>query len=288
MKRIKENIRLFDYVNLSFYVFILCIVLVYHSLVPMAGIVAVMYMSIIAGTLFLISMEHSNRLFRMLRYFYPYIFIGFVFESLGFIVPFVNPYNKDSILIKMDRAILGKDAALIFNFFNIKGIVDYLQVSYLAYYLLPIVIILYFYKKNKIKKLSYTLFALSLGYYISYLGYIFIPAIGPRYSLDYLSYMPLNGGIVFKTIHPFLDSLEHIKQDCFPSGHTEISLLVFLLFWDENKTIALLILPIIVSLILATLVLRYHYFVDVISGVVLAFFVYYISKSIFYPRKKHV
>ncbi len=288
MKRIKENIRLFDYVNLSFYIFILCIVLVYHSLVPMAGIITVMYMSIIAGTLFLISMEHSNRLFRMLRYFYPYIFIGFVFESLGFIIPFVNPYNKDSILIKVDRAILGKDAALIFNLFNIKGIVDYLQVSYLAYYVLPIVIILYFYKKNKIKKLSYTLFALSVGYYISYLGYIFVPAIGPRYSLDYLSHMPLNGGIVFKTIHPFLDSLEHIKQDCFPSGHTEISLLVFLLFWDESKTIALLILPIIVSLILATLVLRYHYFVDVISGVVLAFFVYYISKSIFYPRKKHV
>ncbi len=246
----------------------------------------VMYLSIIAGTLLLVALEHTNRVLRMLRYFYPYIFIGFVFESLGFIVPYINPHNKDHILIKIDRLILGKDAALVFNFLNIKGVVDYLQISYLAYYILPVVIILYYYKKNKIKRLSYTLFALSLGYYISYLGYIFLPAIGPRYSLSYLSHIPLNGGIVFKTVHPILNQLEHIKQDCFPSGHTEISLLVFLLFYEENKTIALMILPIVLSLILATLVLRYHYLTDVISGIIVAFLVYYISKAIFYPKKR--
>ena len=98
--------------------------------------------------------------------------------------------------------------------------------------------------------------------------------------------MPLHGGTVFKVVHPILNSLEHIKQDCFPSGHTEISLLVFLLFWEEDKRIALLILPIVLSLILATLVLRYHYFADVISGVIVAFFVYFVSKAIFYPKRK--
>lgn len=286
MNKIKENIRLFDYVNLAFYTFMLIIVVLYRHSVPLASIMIVMYISIIAGTLLLVALEHTNRVLRMLRYFYPYIFIGFVFESLGFIVPYINPHNKDPILIKIDRLILGKDAALVFNFLNIKGIVDYLQISYLAYYILPVVIILYYYKKNKIKRLSYTLFALSLGYYISYLGYIFLPAIGPRYSLSYLSHIPLNGGAVFKIVHPILNQLEHIKQDCFPSGHTEISLLVFLLFYEENKKIAFLILPVVLSLILATLVLRYHYFADVISGIIVAFLVYYISKAIFYPKRK--
>ncbi len=286
MKRIKENIRLFDYVNLAFYIFMLILVLIDAKEIPIIKAILLMYVSIITGTLFLIANEHINSLFRFLRFFYPYIFIGFVFESLGFIVPFVNPHNKDQILISIDRHILGGDAASILNIFNVKGFVDYLQISYLAYYILPIVIIFYLYQKNKVKRLSFTLFALSLGYYISYLGYIFMPAIGPRYTLSYLTHMPLHGGVVFRTIHPILNSLEHIKQDCFPSGHTEISLLVFLLFWEENKKIALLILPIVLSLILATLVLRYHYFADVISGVVVAFFVYFVSKAIFYPKKK--
>ncbi len=286
MRRIKENIRLFDYVNLAFYFFMLTLILINTDKIPMPDVMLLMYLSIIVGTVFLIANEHINSLFRFLRFFYPYIFIGFVFESLGFIVPFVNPHNKDQILISIDRFILGSDAALIFNVFNVKGIVDYLQISYLAYYVLPIVIILYLYKKNKIKRLSFTLFALSLGYYISYLGYIFLPAIGPRYTLSYLTHMPLHGGTVFKVVHPILNSLEHIKQDCFPSGHTEISLLVFLLFWEEDKKIALLILPIVLSLILATLVLRYHYFADVISGVVVALLVYFVSKAIFYPKRK--
>ncbi len=288
MKKLKENIRLFDYVNLIFYFFILLLVIVKHKDVPQASVIAIMYISIIAATVFLISSEYSNKTIRLIRYFYPYIFIGFVFESLGFIVPYINPHNKDSVLIKIDRTILGGDIAYILNFINKKWLVDYLQVSYLAYYVLPIVIIIYLYKRNKIKRLSFTLFALSLGYYLSYLGYIFMPAIGPRYSLSYLPKFPLEGGFIFNAIHPILNSLEHIKQDCFPSGHTEISLLVFLLFWDENKKASLIILPIVLSLILATLVLRYHYLTDDIAGVILAFVVYYISKAIFYPKKKQL
>ncbi|AEA33148.1 phosphatase PAP2 family protein [Hippea maritima] len=279
-----KNIRLFDYINLGFYIFMLSITLINYQTIPQPSVIALMYVSIIAATVFLIYNETHNRIIRLLRYFYPYIFIGFVFESLGFIVPYINPHNKDYILIKLDRLILGKDAALIFNIFNIKGFVDYLQLSYLSYYVLPFFVIYYFYSKNKIKRLSYSLFALSLGYYLSYLGYIFLPAIGPRYSLDYLANMPLNGGAIFNAVHQLLNALEHIKQDCFPSGHTEISLLVVLLFWDENRKIALIILPIVLSLILSTLVLRYHYFSDVISGIIIAFLVYFTSKTIFYPK----
>ncbi|WP_025270670.1 phosphatase PAP2 family protein [Hippea sp. KM1] len=279
-----KNIRLFDYINLGFYLFMLVLVVINTSSIPQPWIIVSMYVGIISFSVFLIYNETHNRIIRLLRYFYPYIFIGFVFESLGFIVPYINPHNKDYILIELDRLILGKDAALIFNVFNVKWIVDYLQLSYLSYYVLPFFVIYYFYSKNKIKRLSYSLFALSLGYYLSYLGYIFLPAIGPRYSLDYLANMPLNGGVIFNVVHPLLNALEHIKQDCFPSGHTEISLLVVLLFWDENRKMALIILPVVLSLILATLVLRYHYFADVVSGVVVAFVVYFVSKAIFYPK----
>ena len=140
MRRIKENIRLFDYVNLAFYFFMLTLILINTDKIPMSDVMLLMYLSIIVGTVFLIENEHINSLFRFLRFFYPYIFIGFVFESLGFIVPFINPHNKDQILISIDRSILGSDAALIFNVLNVKGVVDYLQISYLAYYVLPIVI----------------------------------------------------------------------------------------------------------------------------------------------------
>ncbi len=281
-ENISKNLRLFDYINIGFYLLMLMIVVSHINAIPNPYFLIVMYIAIILASLYLIAKSKHTKFTRILRYFYPFVFIGFVFESLGYIVPFINPHNKDYLLIEIDRAIFGRDLALIFNVFNIKGLVDYLQLAYLSYYFLPLFLLYYFYSRKEIKKLNYALFALSLGYYISYIGYMLVPAIGPRYSLPYLKNMPLHGWVVFNLIHPLLNSLEHIKQDCFPSGHVEISLLIWLIFKDENPKIARIILPIVLSLILSTIVLRYHYGVDVISGMVVAFAVYRFSRYIYF------
>ncbi len=279
-----KNIRLFDYVNIAYYILMLVIIILNSSVIPNPVSLILSYAAIILASLYLINKSSHTRLTRMLRYFYPFIFIGFVFESLGFIVPFINPHNKDAVLIMLDRRLFGSDLAYLLNVINIKAVNDYLQIAYLSYYFLPIILIYYLYSKKEIKKLNYALFALSLGYYISYLGYIILPAIGPRYSLLYLESIPIKGGVIYDYIHPILNSLEHIKQDCFPSGHTEISVLVLLLFKDENKRIALIILPVVLSLILSTVALRYHYGVDVIFGLIAAFFVYFFSRYIYFRQ----
>ncbi len=281
-----NNIRLFDYINIGYYLLMLLIVVYDYSSIPNPVFLIIAYLFIIFSSLFLIAKENHTRFTRMLRYFYPFIFIGFVFESLGYIIPFINPHNKDALLIAADRAIFGNDVANILNFLNIKWLTDYLQLSYLSYYFLPLILLYYFYSKKEIKKLNYALFALSVGYYISYIGYMVVPAIGPRYSLCYLQNIPIKGGFIYNFVHPVLNSLEHIKQDCFPSGHTEISVLVLLIFKDENRKIALIILPVVLSLVAATMVLRYHYGVDVLSGLVIAFFVYAFSKYIYFHKNK--
>ena len=284
--KIFNNIKLFDYVNIGYYLLMLLIIAAQYHNIPNPIFLFALYIFMIVVSLFFINKKNHTKITRIVRYFYPFIFIGFVFESLGFIVPFINPHNKDQILIHLDRMIFGGDVAQILNFFNVEWLTDYLQITYLSYYFLPLFLLYYLYSKNRIRKLHYSLFALSVGYYISYIGYILIPAIGPRYSLPYLQNIPIQGGIIYNFIHPILDSLEHIKQDCFPSGHTEISVLVLLIFKDEDKKIALIILPIVLSLILSTVVLRYHYGVDVISGLFCAFIVYFLSKYIYFANSR--
>ncbi len=282
-----KNIRLFDYINIGYYLLMLAIVVFGYSDIPNPMFLIVSYVVIIAISLYLISKTEHTRVTKMLRYFYPFIFIGFVFESLGYIVPFINPHNKDALLIAADKAIFGRSVAELLMIFNVKGLTDYLQLAYLSYYFLPLFLLYYLYSKKEIRKLNYALFALSLAYYISYIGYMIVPAIGPRYSVFSLRNVPIEGGVIYNFIHPILNSLEHIKQDCFPSGHTEISVLVLLIFKDENKKIALIILPIVLSLILATMVLRYHYGVDVISGLIIAFSVYGFSKYLYFYKKDY-
>ena len=273
--------KLFDYVNIGYYFLSILIVLFFYMAIPKPNLLIAIYLTLIISSVYIIKNENKNRYFLFLRYFYPFIFVSFVFESLGFIVPFINPHNKDYILVHADRFIFGKDLCLILNFLNVRGITDYLQLSYITYYFLPLFLAIYLYKKHKTKLLDQSLFAIFLGYYVSYLGYMAIPAVGPRYTFAYLSKMPLHGWYIYDVIHPMLNALEDIKQDCFPSGHVELSLLTLLLFKDINRKVSLIILPIVLSLILSTVALRYHYGTDVIFGILIAFLIYYFSKFIY-------
>ena len=81
-------------------------------------------------------------------------------------------------------------------------------------------------RKGWFEKYHYWVFVVVLGFYLSYLGYIAVPAIGPRFILAEQQTFPLTGVALFDTIRTTLDRAEGITRDCFPSGHTEITLLV--------------------------------------------------------------
>jgi membrane-associated phospholipid phosphatase len=67
-----------------------------------------------------------------------------------------------------------------------------------------------------------------------------------------------------------LDTLESAHYDCFPSGHTELTILAW---WGSRMVsgrlfcLYFLYTP---SIIFATVYLRYHYTVDVLAGIATA------------------
>lgn len=79
----------------------------------------------------------------------------------------------------------------------------------------------------------------------------------------------LKGLFLADYINNFLKSLEGIKRDAFPSGHVGISLLILILIYRYNKKFFWLLLFPVLMLILSTVYCRYHYFVDVLGGILL-------------------
>ncbi len=68
-----------------------------------------------------------------------------------------------------------------------------------------------------------------------------------------------------------LDRLESAHYDCFPSGHTEMTILAC---WGSrlvSRKLFYLFLGYTPCIIFATVYLRYHYTIDVLAGAVLAF-----------------
>jgi membrane-associated phospholipid phosphatase len=114
------------------------------------------------------------------------------------------------------------------------------------------------------------MFVLAFGYYVSFIGYILFPAIGPRYALTHLYSVPLEGSFITDFVRDTLNALEHNKRDCMPSGHTQIVLMVLFLAHRYERILLYIFIPIICALILSTVYLRYHYVIDLFVGAGLA------------------
>jgi membrane-associated phospholipid phosphatase len=124
-------------------------------------------------------------------------------------------------------------------------------------------------------------FLISLGFLISYVGYLLVPARGPRFLLAALQTRPIHGLWLTDSLRSLSDRLESAHYDCFPSGHTELSILAW---WgsraiSRNFSRAMCVYAICV--IVATVYLRYHYTVDVFAGMVVAWVVILVSRRLY-------
>ena len=66
-----------------------------------------------------------------------------------------------------------------------------LVLAYVSYYFLPVILGVTLYLKNPKADFEMAVFVLLFGYYVSFIGYILFPAIGPRYTLTHLQTVPL-------------------------------------------------------------------------------------------------
>ena len=108
----------------------------------------------------------------------------------------------------------------------VPWLTDLMSLAYISYYFLPVILVGVLYLKDRKLEFDQSIFVLALGYYVSFIGYILFPAIGPRYTMTHLQSVPLEGSFITDFVRDVLNALEHNKRDCMPSGHTQIVLIV--------------------------------------------------------------
>jgi membrane-associated phospholipid phosphatase len=217
--------------------------------------------------------QRAERLPKALRVavdFYPAAFVPFVYESLGPLIAAARGAPRDDLLIAADRAILGGDVTVLLQPLVRPGLAAFFYVAYSTYYFLPIVLGGFLWAKS-VEEARRFIFTLSVCFYVSYVGYFTIPAYGPRAALAYLHTVPLDAHPVARAIERTINELERTKLDAFPSGHTMITVAVLIVAWRRHRKVFWFLLPVALLLIFSTMYCRYHYLVDVLAGIVLAF-----------------
>lgn len=232
-----------------------------------------LFYTLLLGLLFVLKVSSDRRgakgLGGFLNDFSPILFVILTYQSLGNLIQYLWP-DIDPYLIRIDFSIFGVHPTVWLERWITPWLTDLLSLAYLSYYFLPVILIVMLYFKKRRREFDQAIFILTFGYYLSFIGYILFPAIGPRFTQAHLYTVPLEGSWITDFVRDTLNTLEHNKRDCMPSGHTQIALMVLFLSHRYERILFYLFLPIVFGLIFSTVYLRYHYVIDLMAGSVFA------------------
>jgi len=267
MRRIILKQRPADAVTIIFLLFLSVLTLIFYQHIPKAPFLISLYSIFFIAQIILIRFKNNGR-FMGLFYdlIFPILCVLVIFDSLEWIVHYVNPEDIDPILIRLDYLIFNNHPTIILERIMSPLLTDILQIAYSTYYFIPTSFGVVLLLNNQREEFNRTLFLILFCFYLSYLGYILMPALGPRFTISHLQTTELQGLFIAEPLQKLLNKLEGIKRDAFPSGHTAIAVTVLYLAYRFKKRFFRILLPIVAALIFSTVYCRYHYVVDIIAG----------------------
>lgn len=285
-----------DKVAVAYLAIVAILILLFSTRVPWWGLLCAGHATLVGLILLIarslpvspspsvLSSRPSRLAFKFLiRGWYPVALIPLTYKELSYLIPLIHPRDYDVVLAGIDHRLFGAHPTVWLERFTWPPLTEVLQFTYSTYYFLPLVLGVVLWREGRFDKFYYWVFIVVLGFYLSYLGYIAVPAIGPRFlpSIAQAQTIPLTGVWLFRPVREMLDRAEGITRDCFPSGHTELTLLVLIYARSFHKKVFWCLLPLGTGVIISTVYLRYHYVIDVVAGVLLAILIVIVARPVY-------
>lgn len=206
------------------------------------------------------------------QYLRPLVTVSIIFtlySSLGRLGVTAMPYTADAALSRADTWLCGVDPSLAIQPYLTPGRVEFFSFFYAAFIpYIYVTIVLNCLGRPALERSGF-LTGWVFTYAISLLGYILLPARGPAvyHAADYD--VALGGGYFYNLVLQGVEATGGM-QGAFPSLHVGGSLYLCLFELETNRLRGLIYLPLAILIYVATVVLRYHYVVDLLAGTVIA------------------
>jgi membrane-associated phospholipid phosphatase len=253
-----------DKVILAYFAFTTALIIGWWTKLPDAGTLFTLHT--VALLLILVEVKFPNPTSWIFRNWYPLPYVASCYKEMATLIPVVRGTDADQWLADLDLRFWHANPTVWLERVHTPVLTEFLQVVYTLFVPAVLWIAWLLWKRGETQKFQYYAFLIAIGFLVSYLGYLVVPARGPRFLLKNIQHFPLQGLWLFKAMQSTLDRLESAHYDCFPSGHTELTILAM---WGSRMVsnrwfqVYFAYTPLI---IFATVYLRYHYTVDLLAG----------------------
>lgn len=197
-----------------------------------------------------------------------------LYLQLRAILPTINGAVHDAVLYQLDLRLFGFEPTLALERISTRPVVEWFAFFYYLYFYLMgayILLIVLFDRVPRRQAFFATglLMVLSIGQF----GYTLVPGYGPYAHLGQVYRSELQGGYFYGLVWRAV-SAQGPLRDIFPSLHTAVPAYLTLFSWQHYRRAAPVTTFVTVNIVLATMVLRWHWAVDCLAGLALAFMVW--------------
>ncbi|MBF0472875.1 MAG: phosphatase PAP2 family protein [Nitrospirae bacterium] len=225
--------------------------------------------------------NYKTNLVNIILLVYPIVFLAGIFETFFMTLPYFNAIQYDDLLMRIDYSMFGTAPTVWIDRFVSPVLTELMYALYLFYFPMPIILMYWIYRQRKFREIEQGFFIYLSCYYLAYIIYFIVPANGPRFHLDGIETIPLNGYILTEPIRELINILEPNKFDAFPSLHSGILLTTMIMSYRFARGMFYIFIPIAIGIMVSLVYCRYHYVIDIIAGLIVAVISYQFSSRIY-------
>ncbi len=202
--------------------------------------------------------------------FFPGVAFVLMYTHLGPLVTLLHPGLADARLQEIDRMLFGVQPAVWLAPYMSPWLNDFLMACYSSYYVWATLVGAVFLLRGE--RTAFDRWALAVTIYavLNFTLYAMVPAEGPRFMLAGAFPGPIRGKLWAGALADAFGHSPYLR-DCFPSGHTALTVMVLAESWRRIRRLFWAALPICTGLIVATVACRFHYGIDLVAAVPFAF-----------------
>jgi membrane-associated phospholipid phosphatase len=216
-----------------------------------------------------------------IHHWYLLLYVPFCYKQVPYLVSALHLRAADNTLAHWDLAMWKADPVFWLSSMQNRFAVEFLQAIYTMFIPGSVALGIVLWMRRPREEFRLGTFTIALTFLVSYLGYLLLPARGPRF-MEYAShYAPLQGLWAFHSFQSILDKLEGLQYDCFPSGHVAVVLVGCWIARRISPRMFYIFAAFAACITFSTVYLRYHYVIDVIAGMALAIVVLAVAPLVY-------
>ncbi|MDZ7289331.1 MAG: phosphatase PAP2 family protein [candidate division KSB1 bacterium] len=293
LRKLRFGLRLYDCLTLGYLWLTFLLVLFSPKPIPtrrlifishaLASLLIVLLASVAQSDSSRVRWRGAYNVIQPVRDLYPFfLFVFLFFGEFTHLANLIFPYWIERYLICFDSWLFGQPAHQFIAQHAPAWAMELMAFAYCTYYPIIAMAALRHYlapatgnegrlvERHQVKPAFLDFMnRICLAFYLCYIFFMLMPARSPRHALNLQDQFHFSGGIFFNLISG-LQNYVSVVGAAFPSSHVAVAWIALMTLRQSNRAIYSGLIPVVIALTVSVFILQYHYVLDAVFGVVIA------------------